>query len=159
MDILLVELCDLSENHQSLKSPFIINSQKSLKQVQKERSYFSQAAHNWERYGCPKQSFISTISVWKIYTKAVVPEPFCNRVYRSMFYNFTEAREYSRNSVSMGRIDQSHAQKSSGVTTSTYSAISRPGAGLEDHWLSMLRASVWRCFGYPQIGKKAMSET
>jgi len=59
-----------------------------------------------------------------------------------MFYNFTEAREYSRNSVSMGRIDQSHAQKSSGVTTSTYSAISRPGAGLEDHWPSMLRASV-----------------
>ena len=35
---------------------------KSLKQVQTDRSYFSQATLNWERYGCPKQSFICTIS-------------------------------------------------------------------------------------------------
>jgi len=41
---MLVELCDLSGNHRSLKSPFINKSQ-SLK-VQKDWSYFSQATHN-----------------------------------------------------------------------------------------------------------------
>jgi len=40
-----------------------------------------------------------------------------------MLDNFTAARECSHHSVSMGRIDQSHAQKASGVTTS--------GAGLQ----------------------------
>jgi len=34
------------------------------------------------------------------------------------------------NSVSMGRIDQSHAQKASGVTTSIHCVISPPGRGL-----------------------------
>jgi len=57
----LVDLCDLSGNYHSLKSPFI-NSQKVW-----TRSCFSQATPNWERYGCPKQFFISTINVWKIY--------------------------------------------------------------------------------------------
>ena len=33
---------------------------------------------------------------------------------------------YARNSASMGRIDQSHAQKASGVTTSIQFEISRP---------------------------------
>jgi len=59
---LLVELCDLSRKHHSLKSPFVIHSQ----MFEASRSYFSQATHNWERYGWPKQSFISTISGWKI---------------------------------------------------------------------------------------------
>jgi len=41
--------------------------------------------------------------------------------------DFNAAREYSRNSVSMGRIDQAHAQKASGVATGVYFIISRPG--------------------------------
>jgi len=45
----------------------------------------------------------------------VVPNPFVN-VDRSTLDNFTVACEYSRNSVSMVRIYQSHAQKASGVT-------------------------------------------
>ena len=35
---------------------------------------------------------------------------------RSTLDNFTAAREHFRNNVSMGRIDQSHAQKESGDT-------------------------------------------
>jgi len=54
-----------------------------------------------------------------------------------MFDNFIAAREYSRNSVSIGRIDQSHAQKASGVTTSIHFVILMPGTGswfgVEDH--------------------------
>jgi len=34
---------------------------------------------------------------------------------------------YARNSASMGRIDQSHAQIASGATTGTHFVISRPG--------------------------------
>jgi len=30
------------------------------------------SARHW-RYGCPKQSFVSTTSVWKMYNKAVIP--------------------------------------------------------------------------------------
>ena len=104
---LFVELCDLSGSHHSLKSPFITDIDwltKSLKQVQKNRSHFSQATPNWEYCGCPKQLLISTISVWKICIKAVVPNPFVTAA-RSMHDNFTAAREYSCNSVSMGRID------------------------------------------------------
>jgi len=48
-----------------------------------------------------------------------------------MLDNFTAAREYSRNSVSMGRIVQSHAQKESGCATSIHLVFSRPG--VEDH--------------------------
>jgi len=44
-----------------------------------------------------------------------------------MLDNFTAAREYFRNSISVGRIDQSHAQKASGVTTSIHFVISLPG--------------------------------
>jgi len=47
-----------------------------------------------------------------------------------MVDKFTAAREYSRNSVCMGRINLSHAQKANGVT-STQFVISRPGG--EDH--------------------------
>ena len=152
----MVELCDLSGNHHSLKSPFIINSQ-SLKRIQKDRSYFSQATHIWERYECPKQSFISTISVSKIYTKAVVPDSFVTAD-RSMLDNFTAGREYSCNSVSVGRFGQSHAQKASGVTTSVHFVNLLKFTGrsrrLKATAVSMLRASVWRCFGYPHIGKK-----
>jgi len=59
-------------------------------------------------------------------TKAVIPNPFVTAD-RSMFDNFTAAWAYSRNSVAMGRTDQPHAQKASGVTTSTHFAISRGG--------------------------------
>ena len=124
--VLLVELCDLSGNHHSLKSHFIINSQ-NVWSGPKGRSYFSQATHNWERYGCPKNSFVSTISVWKIYTTAVFPNPSLT-ANRSMLDDFTSAREYSSNRVSMGKIDQSHAQKASLITTSIHFVISRPGA-------------------------------
>jgi len=48
---------------------------------------------------------------------------------RSTLCNFTAVREHSRSSVSMGRIDQSHAQKVSGVTTSIHFVISLPGTG------------------------------
>jgi len=58
---------------------------------------------------------------------AVVPNPFVTAE-RSMLDNFTAAREYSRNCVSMGRIDQSHVQKASGVTTRMHHAILRPRA-------------------------------
>jgi len=94
----------------------------------------------------------------KISTKAVVPNPFVTAD-RSTFDKFTAARECSRNSVSMGRIDQSHAQKASGVTSSIYFVISRPGtgswAGVVDHCPneSMLRICVWHCFGYTHIRK------
>jgi len=80
------------------------------------------------------------------------PQTFCNRR-PAMLDNLTAAREYSRNSVSIGGIDQSHAQKASGVTTSIHFIISLPG-----RWgplpSGMLRTSVWRCFGYPHIEKK-----
>ena len=47
---------------------------------------------------------------------------------RSSLDHFTAAREYHRNSASMGRIDQSHVLKVSGVTISmTRFVISRPG--------------------------------
>ena len=59
-------------------------------------------------------------------TKAVVHNPLITAE-RSIFENCAAAREYSRNSASMGGIDQSHAQKVSGVTTSTHFVISRPG--------------------------------
>jgi len=45
---------------------------------------------------------------------------------RSTLDNFTAAREDSRNSVSMGGIDQLHAQKASGVITSIRFVISHP---------------------------------
>jgi len=44
---------------------------------------------------------------------------------QSTLDSFTAAREYYRDSGSMESIDQSHAQKASGVTTC--STISRPG--------------------------------
>jgi len=62
-----------------------------------------------------------------MYIKAVIPNPFVTAD-RSMLDNFTAAREYSRNSVSMGRIVQSHAQKESGCATSIHLVFSRPGA-------------------------------
>jgi len=48
---------------------------------------------------------------------------------RPMLDNFTVAREYSCYSVCLRRIDQSHAQKASGVTTSIHFVISRVGPG------------------------------
>jgi len=128
---------------------------KHLKQVQTDRSYFSQATLNWEHYGCPKQSFICTIGVWKIYTQVVVPKPFVNAD-RPMLDNLAAALEYSSYSVSTGRIDLSPAQKAIGVTTSTHFVLSRPRDEGPLPW-SMLRACVWRCFEYPHIGKKCMN--
>jgi len=61
----------------------------------KNRSHFSQATHNWERCGCPKQSFISAISVWKIYTKVVVLNT-CVAADRSTLDNSTAARGTSQ---------------------------------------------------------------
>jgi len=55
---------------------------------------------------------------------------------RSTLDSFTATREYvcsmtlslyARNSVSIGKTDQSHAQKVSGVTTSIHFGISQPG--------------------------------
>ena len=123
-----MELCGLSRKHHSLKSPYVINSQKFWSRSKTIRSRFSQAAHNWETCECPKQSFTSAIRVWKIYTKAVIPNPFVTAD-RWKLDNFAETRAYSRNSVSMRRIAQSHAQKASGVTTSLHFVISRPGTG------------------------------
>jgi len=60
------------------------------------------------------------------FLEMLVPNPFVN-VDWSMLDNFTAAREYSRNSVSVGRIDESHVQEASGVTISKHFAISRPG--------------------------------
>jgi len=98
---------------------------KCLKQFQKGRPHFSQAPPNWECYECPKQSFVSAISVWKICAEAVVPNTFVTAD-RSTLDKFTAAREYSCNSVSMGRIDQSHTQKESGGATSMHFQISPP---------------------------------
>ena len=77
-------------------------------------------------YGCPKRSFICTIVVWKLYAQVVVPKPFVTAD-RPILDNLTAAREYSCHSVSMGRTDQSPAQKASGVTTSIHFVLSRPG--------------------------------
>ena len=93
---LLVELCDLSWMHHSLKLPCIISSQK-FEVVQKDMPYFSQTTHNWDHCRYPKQSFISAISAWKIYIKAMTPNPFVTADL-SKLDNFTAAREYSCNS-------------------------------------------------------------
>ena len=50
-----------------------------------------------------------------------------HKKFLTMLDNFTATREYSCNSASVGRIDQSHAQKVSGVTTSIHFVTSRPG--------------------------------
>jgi len=55
----------------------------------------------------------------------MVPNPFITAE-RSMLDYFTAAREFSRNSVSMGRSGQSHAQKVSGVNTSVHFVICGP---------------------------------
>ena len=56
----------------------------------------------------------------------MVPNPFVIAD-RPTLDNFTAAREYSLNSVSIGRIDQSHAQKAIGVITSIHFVTSRSG--------------------------------
>jgi len=122
---LLVKLCDLSGKQHSLKSPCIINSQKGCS-VQKDRFHFSQATHIEKAVGITNNHFLSTVSVWKIYIKAVVSNPFVTAD-RSTFGNFPAVREYSR-SASMG-IDQSHTQKASSVTTSILHTFHNFAAG------------------------------
>jgi len=80
---------------------------KKFEAVQKDRSYFSQTAPSLERHRCPKQYFMSTICVSKVYTKAVVPNPFVTAAGQCLVVS----GEHSRNTVSMEKIDQSHAQK------------------------------------------------
>ena len=52
---------------------------------------------------CPRYSFISAISVWKIYIEAVVPIPFVTAD-RSMLDNLAAAREYSRSGKKSNRV-------------------------------------------------------
>jgi len=81
----------------------------------------------------------------------VVPNLFVTAD-RPVLDNYTAAQKYYRNSVSMRRIDQSHAQKASGVTTSIHFAISPPG--LEDHCPKHATHYCLTLFRYPHIGKK-----
>jgi len=123
---LLVQLCDHSENHHSLKSLFIIDSKTVWSRSKKIGPIFHKL-HLRTLWVSPALFYIYNKCLKGIhYTKAVVPNPLLSAD-RSMLDNFTATREYSCNNVSMGRIDRSHAEKPSGVTTSTHFVISQPG--------------------------------
>jgi len=126
---LLVELCYLSENHHCLKSPFIIHSQKVGNRSTEIRSIFHKL-HITENAMSVPNNLLYLQQVFERYTLKQWSQPFCNRgsVNASQFYM---ARECSCNSVSIGRIDQSNAQKVSGVITGIHFVISRNG--VEDH--------------------------
>jgi len=82
---LLVELWNLSWNHNSLKSLYIIIHKKF------EAGHRLHITENI--VGVPKMFYLKR-NVWKIYPKPVVPNLFVTAD-RSMHDNFTAAREYS----------------------------------------------------------------
>jgi len=157
----MVELCDLSGKHHSSKSPYISNSQK-VWSVSKKIGLIFHKLHIAENAVGVPDNLLHLQQVFETYTLKHLSTTFCNRGSVNEWH-FTAAREYSCNRVSMGRIDQSHAQKTSGVTTSIHFVISRPGTGswprIEDHCHKACCALVFDAVLDIRISEKTLYET